>query len=167
VWRRCTRSADPFTITSFTASLGAPVPTGQENVHVRGLAVLLLAMWEQASPPQRHALGPTLTVWTLWAGSARKRSARCALLEDCGHWDVVVWNGPSIVLWERVDTEEIARARSDEYWSLMVSRGWGPAEGEPIHTGGGPEPFRPPVPRLPRARGRRHSSPKRIHRHDV
>jgi hypothetical protein len=63
-------------------------------------------------------------------------------LEDCSRWDVIVWNGPSIVLWERVDTEEIARARSDEYWALMVAGGWEPAEGDPNHTGGGPEPFR-------------------------
>ena len=87
-------------------------------------------------------MSPTTTAWILEATSARRRSARCALLEDGRHWDVIVWNGPSIVLWERVDTEEIARARSDEYWSLMVSHGWEPAGGEPNHTGGGPEPFR-------------------------
>ena len=84
----------------------------------------------------------TTIAWTLWASSARGRSARCAVVEECSHWDVIIWNGPSIVLWERLGTEAVAKERSDEYWSLMVSRGWEPVAGEPNHTGGGPEPFR-------------------------
>lgn len=87
-------------------------------------------------------MSTTVTAWRLSADATRRRSARCLLVDRSGHWDVIVWNGPSIVLWERVETERIARARADEYWALMVSHGWLPAAGEPEHTGGGPEPFR-------------------------
>jgi hypothetical protein len=70
----------------------------------------------------------TIAVWTLVNPSGRP--ARCLLSRCNGHRDVIVWNGPSIVLWERCHSEEEADRRADELWSVLVASGWSPGAEE-------------------------------------
>ena len=81
----------------------------------------------------------TITAWNL-AGS-RGRTSRCLIKDAGGRADVIVWNGPSIVLWERCPTHRDAETRADELWTLLVAHGAVPPVDE-VTRGGGPEPFR-------------------------
>ena len=69
------------------------------------------------------------TTWRLVRPNGRP--SRCLLSEIAGHTDVIVWNGPSIVLWERHQSLAEARHRADELWTVLVAYGCEPAAGEP------------------------------------
>ncbi len=62
----------------------------------------------------------TISAWRLVRPNGR--AARCLLSDVAGHYDVVLWNGSSIVLWERHATIDDARHRADELWTLLVAR---------------------------------------------
>src|SRR5688572_20429821 len=62
------------------------------------------------------------------------RPSRCLISKINGHHDVVVWNGPSIVLWERFHTAEEAQGRADELWTMLVAHGCEPSAGERFET---------------------------------
>lgn len=68
------------------------------------------------------------TAWRLVRPDGRP--TRCLLSEISSHHDVVVWNGPSIVVWERYPTATEARGRADELWTVLVAHGCEPAAGE-------------------------------------
>lgn len=70
------------------------------------------------------------TTWRLVRPNGRP--SRCLLSEIAGHTDVIVWNGPSIVLWERHQSLADARHRADELWTVLVAYGCEPAVGEPL-----------------------------------
>lgn len=67
----------------------------------------------------------TATAWNL---TRDRRPSRCLISETDGGWDVIVWNGPSIVLWERQPTAEAASARADELWTVLVAYGAAPPD---------------------------------------
>ena len=58
------------------------------------------------------------------------RPSRCLVSKINGHHDVIVWNGPSIVLWERFHTATEAQNRTDELWTMLVAHGCEPTAGE-------------------------------------
>lgn len=62
------------------------------------------------------------------------RPTRCVVSHISGHHDVVVWNGPSIVLWERYQTAGDAQRRADELWTMLVAHGCEPGAGERFDT---------------------------------
>ena len=58
------------------------------------------------------------------------RPTRCLLSAINGHCDVIVWNGPSIVLWERHHGRDNAGRRADELWTMLVAYGCQPPPDE-------------------------------------
>ena len=54
------------------------------------------------------------------------RSTRCLLSNVEGRCNVILWNASSIVLWERHESSDSARHRTDELWTMLVSQGYEP-----------------------------------------
>jgi hypothetical protein len=96
-------------------------------------------------------MSATVTAWTL--AGPQGRVSRCLIKPADGRRDVIVWNGPSIVLWERCASEEAAHFRADELWTLLVAHAWVPPE-QDANRGGGPEPFRRGCPECQQQTGR-------------
>ena len=84
-------------------------------------------------------MSTTVTAWNL--AGPRGRASRCLIKDEDGRAAVIVWNGPSIVLWERCPTRTAAHGRADELWTMLVAHGWVPPKDE-VNHGGGPEAFR-------------------------
>jgi hypothetical protein len=70
----------------------------------------------------------TTTAWKMVRPNGRP--SRCLVSRISGFADVVVWNGPSIVLWERFHSAAEAYGRADELWTMLVAHGCEPAAGE-------------------------------------
>ena len=95
-------------------------------------------------------MSTAITAWML--AGPRGRPSRCLIKEADGRSDVIVWNGPSIVLWERCATAAEASRRADELWTMLVAHGRVPPV-EEMSQGGGPEPFRRTCPECQQVAG--------------
>ena len=74
----------------------------------------------------------TTTAWRMVRPNGRP--SRCLVSRISGFFDVIVWNGPSIVLWERFHTATEAQGRTNELWTMLVAHGCEPASGERFDT---------------------------------
>jgi hypothetical protein len=71
------------------------------------------------------------TTFSAWKLADRNgRPARCLVSERDSGWQLVLWSGASIALWERCATEQGALTRADELRGELVQHGWRGTEGE-------------------------------------
>jgi ribosomal protein L37AE/L43A len=75
-------------------------------------------------------MSTTTSAWKLIRPNGRP--TRCLLSAISGHCDVIVWNGASIVLWERHLAREEAQRRADELWTMLVAHGARPVAPETL-----------------------------------
>ena len=69
-------------------------------------------------------MSATISAWRVVRPNGRP--ARCLLSAIEGHYDVVVWNGSSIVLFEQHASVDEARHRADELWIQLVAQDGAP-----------------------------------------
>jgi hypothetical protein len=69
-------------------------------------------------------MSTAISAWKLIRPNGRP--TRCLLSVVNGYCDVIVWNGPSIVLWERHRRTDDAARRADELWTILVAYGCQP-----------------------------------------
>lgn len=69
---------------------------------------------------------PVTTAWKM--ADPAGRGATCLVSERGVRWQLVVWNGDAIVLWESHATGEEASRRAGELSAVHVRNGWQPAE---------------------------------------
>ena len=64
------------------------------------------------------------TVWRL--EDLQREPVQCTISERGGRWQLVVRRGAKLFLAERWPTDDLALARADEIWSVLVAQGWTP-----------------------------------------
>jgi hypothetical protein len=67
-------------------------------------------------------VGLAIIAWRLCNASGQP--AQCIVNERDRRWQVIVREGPRIVLAERCESDDVAFERANEIWRTMVEQGW-------------------------------------------